>query len=51
MAIRRDAASPPPWETKSNLIELLKEKCGEEMESGTSAGDAGPANARQRRGL
>jgi hypothetical protein len=41
------AASPPP---KSNLIKLLKDKCGEEMKSGTISGDPGPALVRHNNG-
>jgi hypothetical protein len=39
------AASPQQWEIKSNLIKLLKEKCGEEMKSGTNSGNPDPALA------
>jgi len=51
MAIWRDAASPPPGEIKSNLIKLLKEKCGEEMKSGTNSGMWSCPSPPQRRRL
>jgi hypothetical protein len=38
-------AQPRQCEIKSNLIKLLKEKCGEEMKSGTNSRKAGPAPA------
>jgi hypothetical protein len=41
----QQAAQPCQCEIKSNLIKLLKEKCGEEMKSGTNSGNAGLAPA------